>query len=161
MKTVKEQQVVVKPTTEPGRLIMRLAIIVLVVSQFLPFSQGSASLNSRYTGRGHGTYENAYSDAGYETYVESGKIYGGFESHPYAVIILPVLLALFFTGLYNRPGWSKKLYWIAIIMAIGCTEMPPPIDSMGGIAGAIALALMAYSLYQRSTQKKEVEPQAA
>lgn len=161
METVKQQPLVVEKTTEPGRAIMRLAIIVLIISQFLPYYQGPASMSQHYTGRGHGTYQNAYADRGYETRVESGSIDIGFESHPYAWIILIVLVALFFTKLYYRPGWSKNIYWVAIIMAIGCTELPPPISTPGGIVGIIALALMAYSIYQRSSQKKAGDNQVS
>ena len=143
--------------TEPGRRKMRQGIIVLMLSQFLPFYQGSASLEQRYTG-GRGTYQNAYVDKGYGTFVKSGRIYSGFESHPYALLILPMLFAMFFTRLYYRPGWSAKIYWAAIILAIGCTELPPPIGTLGGFAAAVALALMGYSIYQRSQIPKTAAP---
>jgi hypothetical protein len=139
---------------------MRTAIIVLTVSQFLPFYQGGASLEQRNTGRGHGTYQNAYADKGYETYVKSGHIYIGFEQHPYALFVLPMLVAMFFTRLYYRPGWSGKIYWAAIILSICCTELPPPIETLGGFAGAVALALMGYSIYQRSQMQAPQAPAA-
>lgn len=87
METVKEQATVTKPAAEPGRRMMRLAIIVLFISQCLPFYKSNASLESHYTGWGHGTYQNAYADAGYESYVKSGDVSTGFEMHPYAFLL--------------------------------------------------------------------------
>ena len=154
MEKVTAPQSAAPPSREPGRRTMRIAIGVLAVSQFLPFYQGSAFMEQRRSADSRGTYENAYADKGYESYVRSGDIDIGFAAHPYAIFILPLLIALFFTRLYYRPGWSKKIYWAAIILAIGCTELPPPIDTLGGMVGAIALALMAYSLYQRSQMQR-------
>lgn len=133
------------------RRIMIFAIVLLAISQFLPFGSNPAFMRDRRNDDPDavlGVDHNAYSEHPYLE-VDGGGSYIGFDSHPYAVPILIVLAVIFFSGLYRKPTWNGKVYWGALVISIGCTEFPPPIGSLswGGGLGAICLAMIAYAAY--------------
>jgi hypothetical protein len=77
----------------------------------------------------------------------------GFQLHPGSAYLLLVLSVVFFTKLYQRPGWNKWIYWAALVLAIVCTGFPPPVTTIGGLVGAIALVFIVYAGYKNQQQR--------
>jgi hypothetical protein len=145
-----------------ARTTAKLAVILLFICQFLPFSAGTAFISHEnedpLTTRGGddslGTYHPGY-------VAEISSIPGdvGWQANPYAWIILIVLAAYFFTKLHDRPGWTRWGYWVAVVLAMGCTGGPiPPVSKMGGLVAAAGLALMIYAAYLHEQTKSPYAP---
>ena len=144
-----------KSASRSPRRIMIFAILLLTVSQCLPFGTNPAFMRDRRNDdfdHVRGVDHSAYSPHPYLE-VDGGGSYFGFESHPYAIPVLIAMAVIFFTSLYRRPSWNGKVYWIALVIAIACTEFPPPIDSWGGRLGAICLLMIAYAAYINMQQQ--------
>lgn len=144
----------IAPAIKPSKIrhphrLMVFAILVLALSQCLPFGYGYSNLrerrNSDYDAVS-GVDHDRYSAHPYMEIDSSGPDFG-FTDHPLAAFVLVAFAVVFFSKLYLRPTWNKKVYWIAFLCALPCSDVPPDFTTWGGRVSAIALAMIFWAAF--------------
>lgn len=134
------------PVTRPARRWMIIAIFILFVSECLPY-QTTQSISFRDTTSSDYTYSPGSKMTAQDAYTV------GWQANSAPFFLWPILLVLFCTPVYRRPGFDRWIYWAALLMIAICIQIPPPVTSVGGMVGTAAFLIACYATYLHSQNR--------
>ena len=127
------------PTTSKtsSLTLIRWAIAVSFVSQFLPYADGGGYLTNPM-------------DTDYYTgSVLTGNPGTGWQKHPMAIVVLAALAYASWSSFRERPFWRAWGHWIALGGILLCTTDAAPLRTSGGFLGVVAVGLAVAALIVR------------
>lgn len=134
-----------KDATRPQKLMLG-AIVLMALSQFLPYSTAFSSAIFDGTATTHA--------------VNEGVTGRGWEIHPHAIPVYVLLLGYFLSPLAHDKGFGRFGWWVAAI-ALFVTMMPgSPTPGVWVGLVAVGLAVVAAILNGRDVAKQAAEPPA-
>ena len=131
------------------QLVMCGALVLLIVSQFFMYAndQASAMLTDM-------TNTDLYTGM---AVFGGGAVGTGWQLHPQAYVLLPVLLFVFLRKDFDHRQWFQRFgYWLAaILMLFTMTPATPLMDNSGGAKlGFIALGIGIVAAWMHGRARK-------
>ncbi|MDB5430564.1 MAG: hypothetical protein JWP35_1680 [Caulobacter sp.] len=120
------------PAFDRDRKTMMAAIILLFVSQFLPYRHAS--------GGGYLTREMDTDHYTGHVFFNGHSAATGWQAHPYAIVLIGALAAIYLTKFHTRPWWVKWGYWASCVIIFPCIS-GEVIATPGGLMGLVAFGL--------------------